>query len=172
MHAAEPVGEIVGTANYSYRARSGWGEGWMLLGDAFGFLDPVFSSGVLLAMASAELGADVADAWLDAPARGRTLARRAERRLRRAMDELSWLIRRINEPAMRRMFLHPRNTLRMRDGLVSVLAGHFLYERPGFGLPLAAFKAVYYVTAGAARLGRGQAQARPGGSAPWTPAKG
>ena len=153
MRAAEPVGEITGTANYSYRARAGWGDGWMLLGDAFGFLDPVFSSGVLLAMASAELGADVADTWLDNPARGRVLARRADRRVRRAMDELSWLIRRINEPALRRLFLRPSNALRMRDGLVSVLAGHFLYERPGFGLPLAAFKAVYYLTAGAARLG-------------------
>ncbi|HVC62312.1 MAG TPA: FAD-dependent oxidoreductase [Acetobacteraceae bacterium] len=153
MRAAEPVGEITGTANYSYRARAGWGEGWMLLGDAFGFLDPVFSSGVLLAMASAELGADVADAWLDDPARGRMLARRAERRLHRAMDELSWLIRRINDPALRGMFLAPSNLFRMRDGLVSVLAGHFLYERPGFGLPLAAFKAMYYVIAGVTRVG-------------------
>ena len=153
MRVAEPVGEIVGTGNYSYRARAGWGEGWMLLGDAFGFLDPVFSSGVLLAMASAELGADVADAWLDAPARGRVLARRAERRVRRAMDELSWLIARINDPVLRGMFLAPRNLFRMRDGLVSVLAGHFLYERPGFGLPLAAFKAAYYLAAGAARMG-------------------
>ena len=59
------------------------------------------------------------------------------------MDELSWLIRRINDPALRGMFLAPRNLFHMRDGLVSVLAGHFLYERPGFGLPLAAFKAVY-----------------------------
>ncbi|MBW4092951.1 MAG: NAD(P)/FAD-dependent oxidoreductase [Proteobacteria bacterium] len=153
MQGAEPVGDVAGTGNYSYRARAGWGEGWMLLGDAFGFLDPVFSSGVLLAMASAELGADVADAWLDDPARGRVLARRAERRVRRAMDELSWLIRRINDPTMRGMFLAPRNLFRMRDGLVSVLAGHFLYERPGFGLPLAAFKAAYYLAAGAARLG-------------------
>ncbi|MGH7042301.1 MAG: NAD(P)/FAD-dependent oxidoreductase [Acetobacteraceae bacterium] len=153
MRAAEPVGEIVGTGNYSYRARAGWGEGWMLLGDAFGFLDPVFSSGVLLAMASAELGADVADAWLDDPARGRVLARRAERRLHRAMNELSWLIRRINEPTLQGMFLAPRNLFHMRDGLVSVLAGHFLYERPGFGLPLAAFKATYYLLAGAERLG-------------------
>jgi flavin-dependent dehydrogenase len=153
MRAAEPVGEITGTGNYSYRVRAGWGEGWMLIGDAFGFLDPVFSSGVLLAMGSAELAADAADAWLRDPWSGRKLARQAERRLRRAMDDLSWLIQRINEPALRRMFLAPRNLFRMRDGLVSVLAGHILYERPGFGLPLAAFKGAYYLTAGAERLG-------------------
>ncbi|MDE2007043.1 MAG: tryptophan 7-halogenase [Rhodospirillales bacterium] len=153
MRDAVLTAEIVATGNYSYRASAGWGEGWMLIGDAFGFLDPVFSSGVLLAMASAEMGAEVADAWLDDPRAGRARARRAEKRLRASMDELAWLIGRINDPVMRAMFLRPRNTLRMRDGLISVLAGHFLYERPGYGLPLKAFKATYYLMAGARRLG-------------------
>jgi len=153
MRAAELVSEVTATGNYSYRSSAAWGEGWMLIGDAFGFLDPVFSSGVLLAMASAEMGAAVADAWLDDPASGRALAQRSERRLRRSMDELSWLIRRINDPVLRQMFLHPTNRFRMRDGLVSVLAGHFLYERPGYGLPLAAFKAAFYLLSGARRMG-------------------
>ncbi len=157
MRAAELVSEVTATGNYSYRSSAAWGEGWMLIGDAFGFLDPVFSSGVLLAMASAEMGAAVADAWLDDPAAGRALARRSERRLRRSMDELSWLIRRINDPVLRHMFLHPTNRFRMRDGLVSVLAGHFLYERPGYGLPLAAFKAAFYLLSGARRMGLGMA---------------
>ena len=153
MRDATLVSEVTGTGNYSYRARALWGEGWMMVGDAFGFLDPVFSSGVLLAMASAEMGADVADLWLRDPRAGRARARRMEKRLGASMDELSWLIRRINDPVMRAMFLRPRNMLRMRDGLISVLAGHFLYERPGFGLPLAAFKAMYYLMSGARRLG-------------------
>ena len=38
--------------NYSYRARTAWGDGYLLIGDAFGFIDPVFSSGVMLAMTS------------------------------------------------------------------------------------------------------------------------
>ncbi len=153
MAAASLASEVTATGNYSYRSRALWGEGWMTLGDAFGFLDPVFSSGVLLAMASAEMGAAVADTWLTNPVAGRALARRTERRIRHSMDELSWLIQRINDPVMRAMFLRPLNTFRMRDGLISVLAGHFLYERPGWGLPLAAFKATYYVMAGASRLG-------------------
>jgi hypothetical protein len=41
----------------------------------------------------------------------------------------------------------------MRDGLISVLAGHFLYERPGWGVPLMMFKATYYVMSWAWRLG-------------------
>ncbi|MBS0265868.1 MAG: tryptophan 7-halogenase [Planctomycetes bacterium] len=51
------------TKDYSYRARQVSGDGWVLIGDAFGFLDPLYSSGVLLALKSGELAADaVADA--------------------------------------------------------------------------------------------------------------
>ncbi|MEI8212286.1 MAG: NAD(P)/FAD-dependent oxidoreductase [Planctomycetota bacterium] len=51
---------------YSYKARQAAGDGWVLVGDAFGFLDPLYSSGVLLALTSAEMAGDaIADA-LDA----------------------------------------------------------------------------------------------------------
>jgi len=43
---------------YSYRSRQAAGDGWVLAGDAFGFLDPLYSSGVLLALTSGQLAAD------------------------------------------------------------------------------------------------------------------
>lgn len=43
---------------YSYRAKQAAGDGWALVGDAFGFLDPLYSSGVLLALTSAGMAAD------------------------------------------------------------------------------------------------------------------
>ncbi len=43
---------------YSYRTKQAAGDGWVLVGDAFGFLDPLYSSGVLLALASGEMAAD------------------------------------------------------------------------------------------------------------------
>lgn len=43
---------------YSYRAKKCAGNGWVLIGDAFGFLDPLYSSGILLALVSAERAAD------------------------------------------------------------------------------------------------------------------
>src|SRR5438552_9093730 len=46
------------TKDYSYRSRQVAGDGWVLVGDAFGFLDPLYSSGVLLALRSGELAAD------------------------------------------------------------------------------------------------------------------
>ncbi len=46
------------TRDYSYRATKVAGDGWVLIGDAFGFLDPLYSSGVLLALKSGQLAAD------------------------------------------------------------------------------------------------------------------
>jgi 2-polyprenyl-6-methoxyphenol hydroxylase-like FAD-dependent oxidoreductase len=43
---------------YSYRSRKAAGDGWVLVGDAFGFLDPLYSSGVLLALVSGQMAAD------------------------------------------------------------------------------------------------------------------
>jgi len=46
------------TKDYSYRATQTAGDGWVLVGDAWGVLDPLYSSGVLLALKSGELAAD------------------------------------------------------------------------------------------------------------------
>jgi flavin-dependent dehydrogenase len=46
------------TKDYSYRSKQAAGDGWVLVGDAFGFLDPLYSSGVLLALRSGEYAAD------------------------------------------------------------------------------------------------------------------
>ena len=46
------------TKDYSYRATKVAGDGWVAIGDAWGFLDPLYSSGVLLALKSGELAAD------------------------------------------------------------------------------------------------------------------
>ena len=56
---------------YSYRSRQAAGDGWVLVGDAFGFLDPLYSSGVLLALTS---GARAADAVVEGLATGDTSA--------------------------------------------------------------------------------------------------
>lgn len=46
------------TKDFSYRANCIAGNGWVLVGDAFGFLDPVYSSGLFLALKSGEMAAD------------------------------------------------------------------------------------------------------------------
>ena len=51
---------------YSYRSRQVAGDGWVLVGDAFGFLDPLYSSGILLALISGAQAADAITAGLTA----------------------------------------------------------------------------------------------------------
>ena len=52
------------TQDFSYRTSSGSGDGWVLVGDALGFIDPVYSSGVLLALVSGELAGEAVAAGL------------------------------------------------------------------------------------------------------------
>jgi flavin-dependent dehydrogenase len=55
---AKRVTGYFATKDYSYRATEVAGDGWVMVGDAFGFLDPLYSSGVLLALRSGEQAAD------------------------------------------------------------------------------------------------------------------
>jgi hypothetical protein len=52
------VAGFYATKDYSYRSTECAGDGWVLVGDAYGFLDPLYSSGVLLALKSGQLAAD------------------------------------------------------------------------------------------------------------------
>ena len=140
---AEQLTPVMSAGNYSYRASTNAGEGYMMIGDAFAFVDPIFSSGVLLAMSSAEIGAAVASAWLDDPARAKVLARRGHKEMIRQMDRFCWLIYRINDPVMRYLFLNHSNKLRMREGMTALLAGNVEFP-PRAIVPVITFKAVYY----------------------------
>jgi flavin-dependent dehydrogenase len=55
---ARRVATFRAAKEYSYRARQAAGDGWVLVGDAFGFLDPLYSSGVLLGLKSGQMAAD------------------------------------------------------------------------------------------------------------------
>jgi flavin-dependent dehydrogenase len=59
IRGAERVTGYFATRDYSYRSTTVAGDGWVLVGDAFGFLDPLYSSGVLLALRPGEMAADV-----------------------------------------------------------------------------------------------------------------
>jgi flavin-dependent dehydrogenase len=72
---AELVAEPEATGNYSYCAKLCQGENFILVGDAYTFIDPVFSSGVMLAMNSGFAGADVIDARLKGEALAESRAR-------------------------------------------------------------------------------------------------
>jgi flavin-dependent dehydrogenase len=64
LAAGEQFGPYRVTGEYSYRSKHCAADGLILAGDAFAFLDPVFSSGVFLALRSGEMAADAADGAL------------------------------------------------------------------------------------------------------------
>ena len=55
---ATRVRDYMTTQDYTYHSRQGAGPGWTLVGDAYGFIDPVYSSGIFLALKSGEFAAD------------------------------------------------------------------------------------------------------------------
>jgi len=135
---------VTATGNFSYQADRMRGERYIMIGDAFAFIDPVFSSGVMLAMNSAFLGADAVDASLrDAP-QAPALLRKFDRSVRSGVSGFSWFIYRMTLPAMRDMFMHPSNRLRMQEAVLSLLAGDLFRGTP-IHLSLRAFKSLYYL---------------------------
>jgi flavin-dependent dehydrogenase len=122
---AEMVEPLRATGNFSYRATRATGPSHIKVGDAYGFIDPVFSSGVQLALTSAREAADVVGAILAKPqvrtARLASYHRKIERRIR----YVSWFIYQIQEPAFRHLMMNPRDFLGIERAVISLLAGDF-----------------------------------------------
>lgn len=92
LKEAKRVAPFRAAKEYSYRSRQAAGDGWVLVGDAFGFLDPLYSSGVLLALKSGQLAADTIAEGL---ANGDTSAgqlRKWEPPFRQGMDRMRRLV--------------------------------------------------------------------------------
>ena len=134
---------VTATGNFSYQADRMYGDRYLMVGDAFAFIDPVFSSGVMLAMNSAFLGANAIDAALREPARAPALLRKFDRSVRLGVREFSWFIYRMNTPSIREMFMGPSNMLRMQEAVLSLLAGDLFRGTP-IHWSLRSFKAVYF----------------------------
>jgi flavin-dependent dehydrogenase len=142
---AELIGnEVRVTGNYSYDSRRMGGPGWLLVGDAFAFIDPVFSSGVYLAMSGAEQAAATVEAALREPASEPRLLRKLEKRQRACMKRFSFFIYRFNGPVMRQLFREPSNRWRLEQSVISMLAGDLL-DTPQVLWRLRLFKLVYLV---------------------------
>ncbi len=145
LEHAHLLTEATATGNYSYDSKHMIGERYIMVGDAYAFVDPVFSSGVYLAMQSAFKGADVVDSCLRDPAAATRAKRDFEKSVHHALRHFSWFIYRMTRPVMRTLFMTPRNHLRMQEALLSLLSGD-LYRGTPIYRSLVVFKTIYYVT--------------------------
>lgn len=142
---AERVSEVQATGNYSYKSDHMAGKGYIMVGDAFAFVDPVFSSGVLLGMTSAMEGAKVVDTVLREPERAAKVTKHFNRKVRSGIKTFSWFIYRITQPAMRDMFMsstEQKSAFRMEEAILSLLAGDIFRDTP-IKRSLFAFKVIY-----------------------------
>mgnify|MGYP000181250271 CR=1 FL=1 len=144
LRNAKLASPVSATGNYSYRAERNSGHCHLLLGDAFEFIDPVFSSGVYMAMHSAFVGADVVDTCLSRPREADVALQAFDRSIRHGPKAFSWFIYRVTTPALRDLFMNPRNYFRMQEALLSILAGDIFRNTPT-GTRLVLFKLLYYL---------------------------
>ena len=140
---AERVTPVEATGNFSYRATRSHGANYLMLGDAFAFIDPVFSSGVWLAMHSGVVGAQTVDTCLREPQKAAQALREFDRVMQHGPRHFSWFIYRMTNPIMRDFFMYPKNVLRMKEALLSVLAGDLFGSTP-IWRSLLVFKGLYY----------------------------
>jgi hypothetical protein len=82
---------------------------------------------------------------LDRPRQARRALRRFEREVLRGIEAFSWYIYRATRPALRNMFMSPRNILGIESALLSLLAGD-VFHRSSLRLRLLVFKAIYYIS--------------------------
>src|SRR6266699_7027874 len=126
MSRAERVSPVYSAGDYSYRNTKFFGDRWLLAGDAAGFIDPVFSSGVFLAIMSGEKAADALDEVLRNEAHRHRVFKNYSRYVNRIMDIYltivnSWY-RRGKE--FIEVFLNPTDTMQIAAAVNAVLAGN------------------------------------------------
>jgi flavin-dependent dehydrogenase len=126
MKNAVRVSPVYSAGDYSYRNTRLFGERWLLAGDAAGFIDPVFSSGVFLAIMSAERAADTLNEVLRDESKRRRLFMKYSRSVNRIMDiyltfVTAWY-RRAKE--FLEVFLNPNDRMQIAAAVNAVLAGN------------------------------------------------
>ena len=126
MKNAVRVSPVYSAGDYSYRNRQLTGDRWLMVGDAAGFIDPVFSSGVFLAIMSAEKAADTLEQVLQNERRRRRLFAQYARAVNRVMDIYLTFVNAWYERSREflEVFLNPTETMQIAAAVNAVLAGN------------------------------------------------
>jgi flavin-dependent dehydrogenase len=143
LRNAELVSPVTATGNYSYSANRATGANYLMVGDALAFLDPIFSTGVLLAMHGGFVAADAVETCLDQPNRAGRALKAYDADARRSLRIFSWFIYRIMTPGLRDIFMTPESRFQLREALLSMLAGN-IFLRTRLAMRLLALKGIYY----------------------------
>ena len=131
LACAEHIGPVRGLRQLAYLNRQTCGDGWVMIGDARAFLDPIYSSGLYLALASAELAAQCIHEGLQAGDVSAARLGRFESGLWAGIEVIRRLIHAFYDP----QFSFPEFVKRFpeqRAALIDCLVGDVLKDMSGF----------------------------------------
>ena len=124
---ARRISEVWSASDYSYECGGIAGDGYLLLGDAAAFIDPVFSTGVWLAMSSGEMAADTLHRALGTPGKQGDLSPAVfaayERKVRRHVATYTRIVSHFYQPGFMDHFLQPGEHSPVKAAVISLLAG-------------------------------------------------
>lgn len=122
MKNAERITQVYARKDFSYAMRRMVGPNFALVGDAAGFIDPIFSTGVFLAMKGADVAADAVALRM----RGGSmrLLRKYERSINRALQRYSRFIENFYRREFLEVFMQPQPHFGLLQAIVGVLAGN------------------------------------------------
>jgi len=126
MKNAERVTPVYSASDFSYRNTRLDGDRWLLAGDAAGFIDPVFSSGVFLAIMSAERAADTVEEVLRDESKQHRAFRKYSHDVNRIMDIYLTFVNAWYQRGKEflEVFLSPSDTVQIAAAVNAVLAGN------------------------------------------------
>jgi flavin-dependent dehydrogenase len=139
MEGSERVSQVYVRRDFSYAMEKMVGPNFALIGDAAGFLDPIFSTGVFMAMKSADIAASAIEARL----RGGSMRelRRYERDMSGALAKYLRFIENFYRREFLEVFMQPSSRFGLIKPIVGLLAGNVFASR-GDGFKLAIFFAL------------------------------
>jgi flavin-dependent dehydrogenase len=123
MQNARLLSSIQVTSDFSYYNRRLVGPRLLRVGDAAGFMDPIFSAGVYLAMNSGKLAADVVLNALAAGDDGGKRLRAYEKKVFRAMKYYWEMVEGFYTTPFMELFMEPRAKFNLPDAITAILAG-------------------------------------------------
>ncbi len=130
MRSATGPADNMVLADFSYRCRPYAGPGYFMVGDAACFLDPIFSTGVTLAMMSSAHAAELAAEMLNGKLSPRSARARHIRYIERGTRPFWRLINDFYKHSFRELFVHGSGPLQMPGAIISVLAGQVFPRQP------------------------------------------
>jgi FADH2-dependent halogenase len=123
MAQAQPVGALQTAGDFSYHNRRLAGLRLLRTGDAAGFMDPIFSAGVFLAMRSGKLAARAIQQALSEGHDGQPLFAKYERTIQKGMTFYWRMVEGFYTTPFMEIFLHPRENFSLTSAVNAVLAG-------------------------------------------------